>query len=160
MSLFIKYGSIEGEATLQEAEKWVDVDSMNFGVDRDINTTVGRAANREVSLANVHTITVTKDWDMSSHHFVKAAAIGNKGEDLEIIVTKASDAGADVWLKIKCENTLVSAYTMNVSSDGKPYESITFDFTKCELTNSARAMEGDIKSNEVITLDKAKGTVG
>ncbi len=141
MSVFIKYGDIKGQATLESAEDMVDCDSLSWGVSRHISTEVGRAANREVSLAHVQEITVTKDWDYSSHHFAKASAIGNEGEDLEVIVTRASDGGEN-WLKMTCKNTLVSHYSMSVGNEGKPLETITFNFTEVTLENFESKLEG------------------
>lgn len=159
MSVFIKYGDIKGQATLDEVKEWVDCDSLSWGVTRMIDTQVGRAANREVSLANVQEVVVTKDWDYASHQFAKAAAIGSEGEQLEIVVTRAADGG-EAWLKITCAKTLVSSYHMSVGNEGKPVENITFNFTELTLENFERKDDGSTGGSEKPIFNVAAGTVG
>lgn len=130
MSIFVKYGSIKGDATHQEHKEWVAVDSMQWGVGRSISTTPGNVQDREASEPSISEVTVTKVMDGSSIHLFKEACTGNKGQDCLIHIVQTGTPGRTV-AEYKLYNTLVSSYSASSGGDS-PSESIGFNFTKME----------------------------
>ena len=130
MALYMKYGSIKGDATQDEHKEWIVIDSVQFGAGRGISTVTGAARNREASEPSISEVTVMKQMDSSSHEIFKASTTGIKGEDLKLDFTSTDQAG-QVFFSLLCSEALVSGYS--ISSGGeRPTESISFNFTKIE----------------------------
>lgn len=128
MAIFVKYGSIEGDATHQDHLNWIAVDSMSWGTSRAISTTPGNVQNREASEPSISEVTVSKVMDKSSIYLFQESCTGNKGQDCTIHVVQTGSPGRTV-VEYKLFNTLVSGYS--ASSGGEaPTESVSFNFTK------------------------------
>ncbi len=76
MAIFIKYGTLEGEATAKGYEKWMEVNSLQWGVGRGISSGVGGGSKREASAPSVSEITVTKSMDAISPLLLKGGSRG------------------------------------------------------------------------------------
>ena len=49
MAIYMKWDGIDGAVTTKEFEKWIELDSFQFGVGRAIGTAARGAATREAS---------------------------------------------------------------------------------------------------------------
>jgi type VI secretion system secreted protein Hcp len=130
MSIFVKYGTIKGDATHQEHKEWIAVDSLQWGVGRSISTSPGNTQDREASEPSISEVTVTKAMDGSSIYLFKEACTGNKGQDCLVHVVQTGAPGRTV-LEYKLSDTLVSSYSASSGGDA-PTESVSFNFTKIE----------------------------
>jgi type VI secretion system secreted protein Hcp len=131
MAIFVKFGQIKGDATHEDHQNWIAVESLAWGVNRSMSTKTGFGADREASQPSISDVTVTKDMDGSSIYLFKEACTGSEGKDCTIHVVKTSDPGHTV-AEYKLTNTLISDY--DASSDGDvPSETVSFNFTKVEF---------------------------
>ena len=131
MAIYVKIDGINGDATHQEHKKWLDVDSLQWGVGRAIMTPTGSAMNREASEPSVSEVTVTKTMDSSSSLLFQEACAGSAGKKVTIDLVTTGNPG-DIYMQYTLHNALVSGYS--VSSGGeRPAESVSLNFTKIEM---------------------------
>lgn len=130
MAIYVKYDGIDGEATHENHKKWIDVQSMQFGIGRAISTPSGSTANREASEPSVSEITLTKLMDSSSPKLFVESATGNAGKKVEIHLVSTGSPG-NTYGEYTLTNSLVSGYSVSTGGD-RPSESISISFTKIE----------------------------
>jgi type VI secretion system secreted protein Hcp len=131
MAIFLKYGSIIGETTQKTHEKWIEIQSMQFGVGRGISSGVGGGSKREATAPSVSEITLTKTMDIASNLLLKEA-LGGKAVEAKIELTQTDNSGKHVsYLKYILTNTLISGYSISSGGD-RPSESISLNFTKID----------------------------
>ena len=129
MAVFIKYGDLNGEATAKGYEKWMEVNSFQWGVGRGISAGVGGGSKREATAPNVSEIVVTKTMDAISPLLLKEG-IGGKASLVKVHITQTDNAGKHVaFQKYELHNTLISSYSISSGGD-RPAESIAMNFTK------------------------------
>ncbi len=123
MAIYVKIEGIDGEATQQDHQKWIDVRSIQFGFGRAISTPTGSAANREASQPSVSEVVVNKGMDASSAKLFTEAVTGNKGKTVNIDLVSTGSPG-NTYASYTLTNALVSAYSMSSTGD-TPSEQIS-----------------------------------
>ncbi len=78
MPIYVQYGKITGDVTAAGHEKWIEVNSFQWGVGRGISSPTGASANRESSAPSVSEIVVTKPSDSSSSKLLDEIAAGRR----------------------------------------------------------------------------------
>ena len=130
MAIYIKYEGIDGEATHENHKKWLDIQSIQWGVGRAISTPSGSTSNREASEPSVSEVTITKLMDSSSPKFFTEACTGAVGKKVEIHLVTTGSPG-NTYASYILTEALVSSYSMSSGGD-RPSESISISFTKME----------------------------
>ncbi len=129
MAVFMKYGALDGEVTAQGFEKWIEIQSMQWGVGRGISSGVGGGSKRESTAPSVSEITVSKTFDISSPLLLKEA-VGGKAVEVKIDLTQTDNSGEHVaYQKYVLTDTLISGYSISSGGD-RPSESISLNFSK------------------------------
>jgi type VI secretion system secreted protein Hcp len=129
MAIFVKFGSLEGEVTAKGYEKWLEVNSFQWGVGRGISAGVGGGSKREATAPSVSEITMTKSMDAFSPLMLKEA-IGGDAKQVKIHMTQTDGKGVHVAYQVYIlENTLISGYSLSSGGD-RPTESFSINFTK------------------------------
>lgn len=131
MAIYLKFGSINGDATHDEHKQWVQVDSVQWGVGRAITTPTGSTKNREASEPSISEVTVSKQMDQSSIYFFEQACVGNKAELCKIHMVSTGSPGR-TYAEFNLTNALISGYSLSSGGD-VPSESISVSFTKIEV---------------------------
>ena len=93
MPIFMHYDGIDGNVTAKGYEKWIEVQSFQFGSGRGISTPTGGSENREASAPSVSEVVVTKLMD-------KASQVANRlaeGPQSALRLTKRALNG---WLRV------------------------------------------------------------
>lgn len=132
MAIYMKYGKLNGEVDAKGYEKWVELDSLQFGVGRGIAAAgSGGGSKREASAPSLSEITVTKSFDAFSPLALKEA-IGGKGEDVKIDITRTDNSGKHVaFQKYILTECMMSGYSISSGGD-RPSESMSLNFTKID----------------------------
>lgn len=130
MAIYLKYEGIDGEATHQDHQKWIDVSSFQFGVARHIATPSGATSNREASEPSVSEITISKMMDGASPKLFTESATGNVGKKAQIHLVTTGSPG-NTYTEYTMTNALVSGYSVSTGGD-RPMESVSISFTKLE----------------------------
>ena len=82
MSIFIKFGNIEGSVSESGHKNWSHAEAINFNCSRRISQKVGYNYNREASMPNLREVGILKDSDKSSPQSGKAGSPVSVGYDL------------------------------------------------------------------------------
>ena len=133
MAIFMKYGGVDGEVTAKGYEKWIQLDLAQFGVGRGISSSVAGSSMREASAPNVSEIVASKQTDGASGKLFKES-FGGKAQEVKIDFTQTDNKGTHIaYLKYILTDTLVSSYSIGGSSEGRPAESLSLNFTKIDM---------------------------
>ncbi|HEY2784239.1 MAG TPA: type VI secretion system tube protein Hcp [Fimbriiglobus sp.] len=140
MPIYMKYDGINGSVTKCHYEKWIELESCQFGAYRNITSATGQPANREANAPSISEIVVTKFLDTSSTGLQREALTGD-GKKVTIAFVQSNGADFE-YLKIELENTLISSY--NISGHGgvshdRPMESLSLNFTKITYTKGTES---------------------
>jgi len=157
MPIYMDYNKIQGDATAEGHEKWIEVHSFQWGVGRGISSPTGASADRESSAPSVSEITVTKDTDTSSTKLLNEAYQG-EGVDVTIDFCKTDKGKLEVYMTYTLSNTMVSGYSISSGGD-RPTESLSLNFTKIEYKNTAMTASNADGSPDAVTYDLALAKV-
>ncbi|MBM3546262.1 MAG: type VI secretion system tube protein Hcp [Alphaproteobacteria bacterium] len=130
MAIYMKYEGIDGEATHENHKKWLDINSLQWGMGRAISTKAGASTNREASEPSVSEVTITKLMDSASPKFFTESCTGAAGKKVEIHLVTTGSPG-NTYAEYTLTDGLVSSYSMSSGGD-RPTESISISFTKVE----------------------------
>ena len=132
MPIYFQMDGVQGDATQEQHVGWMDIQSLQWQVARNINTLAGAAANREASEPAISEVTLTKISDSSTTSLFQQACTGTQGVAAKIdLVTTGS--GGETYIEYILHNTLIASYTVGSSGD-RPTESITLNFTQMDVT--------------------------
>ena len=126
--ILIKLGKINGDSEIAGHEKWITVDSLQFGVGRSI-TISGGGKDRDTSNPSFSEITVSKGMDISSPDVFIGACGGSAADKAEIHFIQTAEEKNQVYLKLDLDEPLISSYSMS-SGGERPMESVSINFTK------------------------------
>ncbi len=157
MPIYMNYNSIPGDATAEGHEKWIELNSVQWGVGRGISSPTGGSADREASAPSVSEIVVTKATDVSSPKLLNEAYQG-EGQNVTIDFCKTDKGKLEVYLTFTLSNTMISGHSMSSGGD-RPTESVSLNFTKVEFKNVNMGAAGDTGSPDSVTYDVALGKV-
>ena len=121
--------SFKGEVKAKGYEGWIELESAQIGISRNITSPTGRGSNREGSAPAVQEIVVTRYQDSVSTALFREALNGSG----KLIVIAFVKGDATAYLKIVLQNTLITSYSVSGhggDSHGKPMESLSLNFTK------------------------------
>lgn len=136
MALYMKYGSIDGKVETTGFEKWIDVDSLQWGVGRGMSSPTGSTADREASHPSVSEITCSKVMDVSSSKLLEEALGGELKTKVEIAVVTTGKNEVKEFLRYTLTNTGLSGYSVSSGGD-RPSESLSLNFTEIEIKYTA-----------------------
>jgi type VI secretion system secreted protein Hcp len=138
MAIYMKYEGIDGSVTAKGHEKWIELESAQFGVHRCIRNPTGRGTNREASVPSMSELKVTKYQDCAATFLVKAGLWG-EGKKVTIDFVKTDEGKFETYLQLELENTLISNYSASgVGGDNhnRPTESLSLNFTKITVSKT------------------------
>lgn len=157
MGMYMKYGTIEGDATQQGFEGWINIHKFDWSLVRHLHPDqVGRAFNREAAQADVKSIIIEKEVDNSSGALLEAASTGFRGEQCEIVFLRTGNPG-ETYLKFTLENTLVEELSLSGGESERPTETITLDFTSLDIAVQVLDEANVVADTMHITYDIATG---
>jgi type VI secretion system secreted protein Hcp len=127
MAVYLFIPGIDGGATEENHKKWIPLESMTFGVSRNVSMNTGHATGREAALPNLSEVHISKDMDLSSIELFGWAVSKYDAKKLKIdIVTTGRD---DPFIQYELENAVIAGYSVAASA-GMPQESISLSYTK------------------------------
>jgi type VI secretion system secreted protein Hcp len=136
MGIYMKYGNIQGDATQDGFQHWINVKSFSWdAVSRDIKTQTGRGRNREQAQPHIKRITVKKEVDHASGPLYKALCTVPKAEECKIAFVR-TDEGGDKYLEYTLTDTLLQDLHISGTAGGqkdRAEETWILDFTAIEI---------------------------
>lgn len=157
MAIYMKIDGIDGDVSAKGYEKWIEVQAMNFGVNRSINTAPGKNSDRESTKPSVGEIIVSKLADKSSPHLFSASCAGAAKKEVKIHFCKtghSKEGEVKPYLEYTLNDVLVSNYKIKAAditqtagatsgANEVPVETVNFNFNKIEMKHT----EHDGKNN-------------
>lgn len=128
---YLDYEGVKGEATAEQYKDLITVMSMDFNVNREINSYTGTAMDREASATRLGDITITKLQDKASTDLFKEATIG-KGKKATFHITKQGEKIEEI-MKIELKDAMISNYSVSIAND-RPIETLTISYTEMTMT--------------------------
>ena len=158
MPIYMNYDGIQGDVTATGHEKWIELDSVQFGVGRSIQNPTGTGGNREASAPSVSEITVTKSLCSGSSGLFEASLVG-EGKKVQIDYCKTETEGLEPYLSLTLTDTMVSGYSHS-SGGGQPTESLCLNFTKIEHKHTPMGTDNEPGSPVAKSWDLSKAKSG
>ncbi|MGH7064055.1 MAG: Hcp family type VI secretion system effector [Stellaceae bacterium] len=151
MAIYMKYGSINGPVTTQGFEKWIELNSFQWGSGRAIGSAARGSTSREHSEPSLSEVTVAKLTDVASPKLFLESVAGKLDNKVTIKFTTTTKGAIDTFLTFELTDCGVSGYSM--SSGGEmPQESISLNFTK--ISKTFKGLDPDIAgSPETVGYD-------
>ena len=131
MPIYMKFEGIEGDVTAEGHKKWIDLNSMQWGVGRGISSPTGQAAEREASAPSISEVTITKMMDKTTPLLFTQSLIGD-GKKVEIHLVKTYKDKLETYMEYVLTDTMISGYSVSSGGDA-PSESLSLNFTKVEM---------------------------
>jgi type VI secretion system secreted protein Hcp len=157
MPIYVNYNNIPGDVTAAGHEKWIEVNSFQWGVGRGISSPTGGSSDREASAPSVSEIVVTKPTDIASVKLLDESLEG-EGVDCTIDFCKTDKGQLNVYLSYTLNNTMISGYSMSSGGD-RPQESLSFNFTKVACRDVSLGSKNEDGSPETVTYDVGQAKV-
>src|SRR3954470_24619216 len=108
MAIYMEYTGIKGDVTADKHEKWIELNSLQWGVGRGITSPqVGGSADREGSSPSVSEITVTKTSDCASSNLLREALWG-EGKKVTIHICKTDKDAFQTYQEYILTSTMIS----------------------------------------------------
>ena len=129
MAIYMNWDGVTGDVTTQGFEKWIELQSFQWGVGRGIGSAMSGQASRESSIPSVSEIVVTKRMDSSSPGLWTDSVAGQLNTTVKIAFTTTSQGATTQFLNYELTNTGLSGYSLSSGGD-MPTESLSLNFTK------------------------------
>lgn len=135
MAIFLQVDGLKGDVTADGHKDWIECASMQWGVGRGIHTGTGSSQERESSTPSVSEVTVTKVMDKCTPDLVREACVG-KSKKVKINLVQTGEK-LEKFMEYELTDALISGYSVSAGGDGRPTETISFNFTKIEMKYTA-----------------------
>jgi len=125
---------IDGDVTAKGYEKWIALDSLDFGVQRDIKTRTGNTNDREATLPTVGEIIIGMEMNKTSPNLFTETCVG-KAKSVKINICQTADQ-AKPYLEYTLSNVLFSNYRVSAATtrtSAAPKETLHLNFDKIEM---------------------------
>ena len=128
MPIYMKVEGISGPVA-GKYKGWIELQSCQLGVHRNVTSPTGRGTNREATAPSVTEIVITKGQDIASTALFRQSLAG-AGKLVVIEFVKGSPATP--YLRLTLENTLIANYSVSSSGGAgdPPLESLALNFSK------------------------------
>jgi type VI secretion system secreted protein Hcp len=133
MAIYMKYPDIKGSSTSDKFKDLILLDSLSFGVSRNIAGAHRTDKNREASEPSVSEVTVTKMMDVASPKLFVESVASDLKNDVEITFATTTAKTTAEFLSYKLANVGLSHYSVSAGADGIPVETLVLNFTKLEM---------------------------
>jgi type VI secretion system secreted protein Hcp len=148
---YLKFADVDGDVTTQGYEKWIELNSFQYGVSRNVSSGAG-GSTRESSAPNISEIVVTKNFDKSSAKLYQDSVAGTFDTKVVIKMTTTTKNKTETFLTFELTDCGVSSYSL--SSGGElPMEILSLNFLKIMITPTPLDKSGQIKKGDVVSYD-------
>ncbi|MBX2807690.1 MAG: type VI secretion system tube protein Hcp [Cellvibrionaceae bacterium] len=157
MSIFVNYEGIKGESSDSGHKEWMDVESISWGVSRNITSATSTQGDRESSNAVINDLQITRFMDSATPKIFIESCCGT-GKDVTIDLTKTgTGSGTDTYMQYTLKNALISNYKVNASAQDthRPTETITISFVDVEVKYTPYDEDGNAEASIAVGFDTA-----
>ena len=157
MDILMHLPGVQGSATIDGYDGWIQLMSADFHINRDIHTTTGQVRGRNVGIPSWSELTITKKLDGASHAFFTRACNGKVYDEVELhLCTTGGETNPHV--KHTLSNVIVSHMQTIMQDQAQQLELIRLSFTKIETTHIAYDASGHPQAPHVSGYDIERAT--
>jgi len=134
MPIYIKIDGLDGNVTAKGHEKWTEISSFQFNVNRSITTKPGAVSDREFTRPSISEIECMKTLDQTSPSLFSESCVG-KVKSVKVHVCQ-TDETISPYMEYTLTNAIVSGYSVTISDQNgrlHPTEKLSFNFEKIEM---------------------------
>ncbi|MEO0035155.1 MAG: hypothetical protein RLZZ501_1178 [Pseudomonadota bacterium] len=142
MPIYMKFPGADGNVSAQGFDKWIELTSVGFGMDRPMDSQVGNKSYGATAKLKIHDITATKVTDGSSPQLTIAALQGAFDKTVTIAFATTTTSGMENFMSYELQNCGVSSMQTHGGQEGKPMETYTLRFSQIQFTFSNMAQDG------------------
>lgn len=137
MATYMKIKGIDGHVTTKGYEKWIELKSIGFNVNRNLSTTTGNVTDRERTKPHLSELSVIKEIDKTTPDLFSAACgtreSGKAIDEIEIHVCQTNGDSVKPYIEYKINNVLLSNYTVAGDEKERPQETIALNYDKIQM---------------------------
>ncbi len=160
MSIFMKFGDLQGECADAAHHGWMDVTSIHWAVERRITSATSTRGDRESANAEITDLEITRRMDSASPALFMEACCG-RGRDVVIHMTKTGDGtSADVYNEYVLKNAVLGKYQVDaVAQDTRrPIETLRISFIDMEVRYVPYDDKGKAQAAIAVGYDTSSNT--
>lgn len=133
MPIMFKYQSIDGESKVTGYEKYMEVNSFDFGLGRRI--TAGTQSTREGGTVSLSEVVLRKKTDNTTVKFFQEACSGMMNKKAEIAFVRTGGTKNEYYLKFELDDTTIAGLNFKATGgqDSRPEETLHLNFNKCTI---------------------------
>ena len=154
MPIYMKYEGITGSVTEANHKQWIELQSCQWGLSRNVQAVVGSSGERESGQPHFSDISITKEQDNSTGKLMKECVQNTKGKKVEIEFTSTDNQPV---MKITLEKAIITSQSgggHGGPSHGPTVESYSINFNKIEFVPTLRNPDGtEAKNPERVGYD-------
>jgi type VI secretion system secreted protein Hcp len=133
VGIYMEYGSVKGDATLEAFDKWINLNKFHWEVNRAVGKPpAGKGTGREAQKPDLGTFNVWKETDSASMELLRRTCFEKKPYKCRISFVRTGEKTA--YLTYIFHEALITKIAMDANGEGKQEEIITFDFIAAEAT--------------------------
>ncbi|MEM8490373.1 MAG: type VI secretion system tube protein Hcp [Pseudomonadota bacterium] len=125
MAIYLKVPFAKGGATAAGFEGWIELESLQFQVDRSISLETASLKNLPSETPKFSHFTVTKRIEDSSGGLFEQAAQGTSGHEIEIVVV---ETGPKPYVRYKLSDVYLAQYSVDATV-GHLAERVSFAYS-------------------------------
>ncbi len=142
---FAKYDGIDGESNDENHDRWIEILSYEWGVEKP-SATIGDSRRRGAAIVN--DLVVEFDYEKASPKLLEKCFKGEVIPTLEIELTASFGGARATYLRYEMKNVLCTMYNVGGYADGSPPTVlIANNFEEIKVTYSEYDDEGAFKGN-------------
>jgi type VI secretion system secreted protein Hcp len=151
VAIYMKFGDVKGDVTTAGFVDWIELQSFQFAVHRNI-TSGASGAGRESTAPSLSDISISKHHDVSSTKLYNDALAGNHDTKVTIKMTTTTKNKTETYLTYELTDCAVSSYSQSSGGD-LPMESLSLNYLKIVVTPTPLDKSGQVKKGDVVGYD-------
>ena len=151
MSFFMKVNNATGSAEDKNHQGWIKLESMDFGVHRNISIRPGMGQDRSSSMPGIGEFVVTKGMDMASPFLFEKSYLGTSLG--QVIIHASSSADTSEYLEYQLQDVILGHYDVNgavADEQDLLVETLHLNFTQIQMKYAPRNAN-HVLGNPIIT---------
>ena len=156
VDMFLKIGGIDGEATDQAHQGWIDILSVSQSVTQPSSALAssGRRTSQRVIMQD---FSVVKTIDKSTPKLYLACCTGQRLPEVEIHLVQTGTS--QPYMIYKLQNVIISSYSVSgAGGDDTPTENVTLNFAQISWEYKRFDSTGRADTTETATWDLETNT--
>ena len=134
MPIYMQYPGCNGSVTTKGYEKWIELESAQFGMNRPMDSRLGNASYASSGKLQISEIHISKSTDNASPQLAIQAMQGKFDSKVKITFVTTTAQGVSEILRYDLTDTGISSFQLSGGSAGAPMESYSLSFSKFEFT--------------------------